>query len=310
MIRKVDFADDLLPRLEAEAARLKTSLSGLVNMLLCGPAAAPFQAVPGPAPAPTRPESGPGEGVGGGASLSLWEGEEEEQEGKPRRKTKERAPKVPPPLPDVPADLDTPEWQGTVTLWLKYKRERGQSYQPTGLEALFSMLRRAGPRVGAPSIIRSAGNRWQGIKLLEERELVDVLPFAPPDPELAWRVEEVWASRVYAYREYQRQNVGVVPSVDPVLTPALRGLIEQALRTFDEHLLGPTDRAHWRYGSITRAAGIGHFYSAWHIGEDPKAPGMKQLGHDLPWRNGNTQRFADLYFETRDLSEAAERARR
>lgn len=310
---KLALSGTLEALLEAKAARLGISPQEALRMLA-------VQWVQGEAPAaPARDPHGTLPGTGGtfkeGESLS-GEGEEEEQEDgfqvveqllrkEARRKARARPNDDPPGFPEFWAAYPRKQKRGDARkAWLQVAKV---------IPPLPVVLGAIEEQRGSPQWQRENGQfiPYPASWLRGEcwGDCATVLPFAPPDPELAWRVEEVWASRVYAYREYQRQNVGVAPSVDPVLTPALRGLIEQAIRTFDGNL-GAQERAAWRRDSIARAAGIGHFYSAWHIGEDPKAPGMKQLGHDLPWRNGNTQRFADLYFETRDLSEAAERARR
>lgn len=112
-----------------------------------------------------------------------------------------------PPPPEIPPDLETPEWRGAVRHWLEYKAERGQRYKPRGLESLWQLLRSLGPRVGVPSIHRSAGSRWQGIKALTERELRELAPAEPipssvPEaprygfaPKRAMLADKLWESR-------------------------------------------------------------------------------------------------------------------
>lgn len=202
------------------------------------------------------------------------------------------------PIPPIPEDLETSEWQGAPRAWLESKAERRQGYKPRGLLGLWTFLRQMGPRVGVPSITRSIAGEFKGIKPLSARELEAVLPFAlPSDPELDYRVQETWESHVWAYQAFLRDTQGAEAEVTPVLTAELRALIEAAVRKYDEGLLGADQRGAWESRSIARAAGIGIFYCPWNIGTDPMAPGVQHLGHDLPWKNSNPQRFADLHFQ-------------
>lgn len=79
MIRKIDLSDDLLADLEAEAKRMKCSLSGVINMRLSGQYTPPFRPALSPDPARIEPRSGPDpapeEGGLGGDGLRV--GEEE-----------------------------------------------------------------------------------------------------------------------------------------------------------------------------------------------------------------------------------------
>jgi hypothetical protein len=214
MIRKIDFSDDLLPLLEAEAKRRKTTLSGYLNMRLAdilgaesGPHPAPIQPRSSVEAPPQRPQSGPNparteavdgpdparEGdIGGVLVVPVLGGGSvvepssppvgEVQEGrKPKRGRAD-------PAPDTPPDLATPAWGTAVADWLAYKAEKGSRYKERGLQALFTQLRRYGPEIAIPAIQRAMASNWQGFQgyaeELTQKKPGDLLPFEqkPVDP--------------------------------------------------------------------------------------------------------------------------------
>jgi hypothetical protein len=132
----------------------------------------------------------------------------------------------------------------------------------------------------------------------------------PPtkDPELDWRIEEVWSAFCRERDAFFRQDIGY--KAPPVgLTPEIRTAIRQALLVHDAQLLGPNDRDEWKKRSSARAAGIGLFLSPWHTGTD-KDNDVRDGGKRYlePWRPWKRQRgkpdpvptFAGLYFEAKE----------
>lgn len=136
---------------------------------------------------------------------------------------------------------------------------------------------------------------------------------AEKEAELAWRVGEVWSAFLYARQCFFREHNGVRPGVEPALDP-VRQYIRAALLRHDKHLLAPEDRDHWRRESSARGAGIGIFHDPFFTGtskdNDAHAGGKRYLEPWRPWRVQRDKpdpvpRFAEIYFEIRDVSEAA-----
>ena len=81
---------------------------------------------------------------------------EERNEGKGRNGKDETSQ----PAGEIPASLRTPRFLAALDEWLKYKRERGESYKPTGLKHLLAALE---PRADAAEALEvSMAQGWQG----------------------------------------------------------------------------------------------------------------------------------------------------
>lgn len=78
--------------------------------------------------------------------------------------------------PDIPIDLLVNEKE--VVEWLEYKRERGESYKPRGLAALWGAIRSIPPQQRAGAIHRSMAANWAGI--YAEKNRVERRPGGPP----------------------------------------------------------------------------------------------------------------------------------
>lgn len=63
----------------------------------------------------------------------------------------------------LPASLDTAECRASIETWLKYKRERGEMYKPTGLKALLSKLEKWGPDKATAAILSSMSSMYAGL---------------------------------------------------------------------------------------------------------------------------------------------------
>lgn len=61
----------------------------------------------------------------------------------------------------IPEDLKPNEPE--ILIWLAYKRERGQTYRPKGMTALFARLREIPPHLRKASIEQSMANNWSGL---------------------------------------------------------------------------------------------------------------------------------------------------
>lgn len=130
--------------------------------------------------------------------------------------------------------------------------------------------------------------------------------------EIEWRVNVVWEAHLKAWRQFFRDTNGIEPSNPPVLHPTdIAKPIREALRLHDADLLSREARDRWRKESRVRAAGIGIFYDPFCIGKhkdnDATNGGKRYLEHWRPWKRQNGKadpvtRFADLYFEARDLA--------
>lgn len=78
--------------------------------------------------------------------------------------------------PDIPPDLLANEKE--VVEWLEYKRERGESYKPRGLVALWGAIRAIPQQQRADAIRRSMAANWAGI--YPDKHAVARRPGAPP----------------------------------------------------------------------------------------------------------------------------------
>lgn len=78
--------------------------------------------------------------------------------------------------PDIPPDLLVNEKE--VVEWLEYKRERGESYKPRGLAALWGAIRSIPPQQRAGAIHRSMAANWAGI--YAEKNRAERRPGGPP----------------------------------------------------------------------------------------------------------------------------------
>lgn len=61
----------------------------------------------------------------------------------------------------IPADLESD--RQIIESWLAYKRERGDTYKPQGLKALWAVIREIPPDKRAASITNSIASGWKGI---------------------------------------------------------------------------------------------------------------------------------------------------
>ena len=77
--------------------------------------------------------------------------------------------KKPPLSPKGGPDLSAfgPELQDRIREWLQYKREKGQTYKPTGLTQFLSKIKAAAEQYGekavCDAIVTSETNNWQGV---------------------------------------------------------------------------------------------------------------------------------------------------
>ena len=62
---------------------------------------------------------------------------------------------------EIPEDLK--EHKEIIETWLKYKKEKGQSYKPTGLNALWIKLKAIPKNKLKESIAHSMANNWAGV---------------------------------------------------------------------------------------------------------------------------------------------------
>lgn len=90
--------------------------------------------------------------------------EERKEESKRKGKSKEEKEGENPPTPLLNAGEDL---QNAFSTWLKYKEERKEKYQPTGLQALMTEVQNNAAKYGEAAIaalIRHCmGNNWKGI---------------------------------------------------------------------------------------------------------------------------------------------------
>src|SRR6185295_19673123 len=124
--------------------------------------------------------------------------------------------------------------------------------------------------------------------------------------------QEVWQSHLKAWKQFMKKVNGVEPSQGPALHPDdIAKPIREALRVHDGELLRRDARERWRKESRVRAAGIGIFYDDWCTGHasgnDATNGGRRYLEHWRPWTRLHGKpdpviKFADLYFEARDLA--------
>lgn len=63
----------------------------------------------------------------------------------------------------IPASLQTPEFVQAFADWMQHKRERGETYRPTGLAALLKKLDALGPDAAAAAISNSIASNYAGI---------------------------------------------------------------------------------------------------------------------------------------------------
>ena len=122
------------------------------------------------------------------------------------------------------------------------------------------------------------------------------------DPEIRWRVENVWAAHCEARRRFFTRRNGQPPPPPHFDEEDIGDHIRSALKKHDSELLGEEDRDRWRRESYARAAGIGLFLSKHHAGENDR--GIDYLEPWRPWRRQRGKAdpvatFADLYLAER-----------
>ena len=90
----------------------------------------------------------------------------EKEDKKEGKKEKENECSISPPSP---SELFSGDLLSAVTDWLTYKKEKRQSYQPTGLRSLFSQLRKAADQYGDAAVVEvirnSIASNYAGITL-------------------------------------------------------------------------------------------------------------------------------------------------
>lgn len=87
-------------------------------------------------------------------NFNIKEGECEGEIEKPKPKTAS-------PLPEIPIELEVV--RRDLENWIAYKRERGKTYKPSGLTALFGRLKNFSPSTVASAIQTSMANNWDGL---------------------------------------------------------------------------------------------------------------------------------------------------
>lgn len=173
-----------------------------------------------------------------------------------------------------------------------------------------------------PASIPLAGSA-QAASLEKEREEEERREDSPPTPprgggvsrsEVSWRVEQAWSAHLEQWREFYRAENGVDPTNPPILSDEIREAIRASLLEYDRDLLSAESRAEWLRRSKTRAAGIGLFLDPWcagrHKDNDVRNGGKRYLEPWRPWKRQRgkaspVDRFAALYFERKDLHDAA-----
>lgn len=85
--------------------------------------------------------------------ISARKGEEEGEDSLGRSMGKESVP--------IPGDLKANESE--ILNWLAYKRERGETYKPRGLDALWRALRAIPEAQRKAAVDQSMGNNWAGL---------------------------------------------------------------------------------------------------------------------------------------------------
>lgn len=143
-------------------------------------------------------------------------------------------------------------------------------------------------------------------------------PSATLEAEIAWRVSRVWEVHLAAWRNYRQDRTGVRPKRDPQPHPTdILKPIRLALLAHDKHLLGPDDRERWERESAVRAAGVGIFHDPFLTAKtgqnDLSSGGTEYLEHWRPWKpqRGKADpvpRFAEIYFNIREVGDAAVRS--
>lgn len=130
------------------------------------------------------------------------------------------------------------------------------------------------------------------------------------EQEIRWRTVQTWEAHLAENNAFFQAENGVVPSVQPTMTPDIRKDIRDALKLFDAHLLTPDKREEWKRNSKVRAAGVGIFLDPFCCGtskdNNVKDGGKRYLEHWRPWKSQRgkghpVERFAQLYFEARDV---------
>jgi len=130
------------------------------------------------------------------------------------------------------------------------------------------------------------------------------------EEELRWRTVQTWEAHLAENNAFFQAENGVVPSVQPTMTPDIRKDIRDALKLFDAHLLTPDKREEWKRNSKVRAAGVGIYLDPFCCGtskdNNVKDGGKRYLEHWRPWKSQRgkghpVERFAQLYFEARDV---------
>lgn len=116
--------------------------------------------------------------------------ESSQNKNKTKEKTKDE--KNNPPLPPKgEPDLSTfgPELQDRIREWLRYKREKGQAYKPTGLAQFLGKIKAAANQYGekavCEAIVTSETNNWQGVFFdrLERNKPSSYRPEAPKESD-------------------------------------------------------------------------------------------------------------------------------
>lgn len=99
-------------------------------------------------------------------SASKKEKEDKKEGKKEDKKEKENECSISPPSP---SELFSGDLLSAVADWLTYKKEKRQSYQPTGLRSLFSQLRKAADQYGDAAVVEvirnSIASNYAGITL-------------------------------------------------------------------------------------------------------------------------------------------------
>lgn len=296
-VRKIAFPEDLEAQLEARAAQLGLSFGDLVK-LLChsgslGPTSAPSGPQPGPNGSlknadthPLGPNSAPN-----GAQMG--------------------------PIRDLTTVSDPAKLGLSVDLAPSPSALPLPLYPPPALAVSSALaLRGATERSGGRG---GEGEGGEGVSPpADGNGHAKAARDALREAELRWRVEQVWASHVTAWRSFWLDVNGRVPSRAPLYSATDHGKpIREALLEFDRDLLGPDQRTEWLRLSTVRAAGVGIFYDPWCSGRakdnDAAADGQRYLEHWRAWRRQRGKgspvpKFAELYFEQRDAIEALETA--
>ena len=180
-------------------------------------------------------------------------------------------------------------------------------------QAMVRMLLRLGAQQMAPQltpeVVNQMAARARQLDVRNEihpQQQATLIQVGANKREIEWRVSEVWRCHLAQRKLHYETKSGRTRSTQPKLTSDNKREIIRCLKEFDGDLLEPHLREQWKRESITRAAGMGIFLSAHHNGDN--RDGKEWLEPWRPWKRRpnageQTQTFADLYFEARDLHE-------